>query len=78
MAGTAILIEVENGVVKETSLGVMTAAAGKNIYALVMGQEVSSIKETLCEYGLQISWRLRFSMGIWPTRILGPRPLQQP
>ena len=32
---TGILIEIENNAVKETSLGVMTAAAGHEIYALV-------------------------------------------
>ena len=48
---TGILIETENNTVKETSLGVMTAAAGQDIYALVMGGEPSAVKDRLAEYG---------------------------
>lgn len=51
MAKTGILIEVENNTVKETSLGVMTAAAGHEIHALVLGDDVSGFKDTLAEYG---------------------------
>ena len=51
MAGTGILIEIENNMVKEASLGVMTAAKGQEKYALVLGQEASSVKEKLGEYG---------------------------
>jgi len=51
MAKTGILIELENGAVKETSFGVMTAAAGQEIYALVMGDDASAVKDTLAEYG---------------------------
>lgn len=50
MGRIGILIEVENNAVKETSLGVMTAAAGQEIYALVLG-ETSSVKDKLAEYG---------------------------
>lgn len=51
MVKTGILIEIENSTVKETSLGVMTAAAGQDIHALVLSDDVSSIKEILAEYG---------------------------
>ncbi|MCF6248878.1 MAG: electron transfer flavoprotein subunit alpha/FixB family protein [Desulfobacula sp.] len=63
---TGVLIEIENGAVKETSLGVMTAAAGQDIYALILGRDASavnapsvnapsvnapSVKDKLAEYG---------------------------
>ncbi len=48
---TGILIEIENNAVKETSLGVMTAAAGHEIYALVLSDDVADLKDTLAEYG---------------------------
>jgi len=51
MTKTGILIEIENGLVKETSLGVMTAAAGSEIYALVMNGDASVAKDKLAEYG---------------------------
>jgi electron transfer flavoprotein alpha subunit len=51
MAKTGILIEIENNRVKETSLGVMTAAAGQEITALVLGQDAAVVKDTLAEYG---------------------------
>ncbi len=51
MTKTGILVEMENDVVKETSLGVMTAAAGSDIYALVMGGDASAAKDSLAEYG---------------------------
>ena len=51
MAGTGILIELENGTVKETSLGVMTAAADHDIHALILDEDVSAAKDTLAEYG---------------------------
>ena len=47
---TGVLIEVENNTVKETSLGVMTAAAGQDITALVLGN-ASAVKDKLAEYG---------------------------
>ena len=51
MAKAGILIEIENNAVKETSLGVMTAAAGQEIYALVLGHDASAVKTVLAEYG---------------------------
>ncbi|MCP4722382.1 MAG: electron transfer flavoprotein subunit alpha/FixB family protein, partial [Desulfobacteraceae bacterium] len=51
MAKTGVLIEIENSQVKETSLGVMTAAVGGEIFALVLGSEGSAVKEKLAEYG---------------------------
>ena len=51
MGRTGIVIEVENSAVKDTSLGVMTAAAGEEIYALVLGSETPSVKDKLAEYG---------------------------
>ena len=51
MNKTGILIEIENNRVKESSLGVMTAAAGHDIYALVLKDDVSALKDKLAEYG---------------------------
>ena len=51
MNKTGILIEIENNRVKESSLGVMTAAAGHEIYALVLKDDVSALKDKLAEYG---------------------------
>ncbi|RLC11785.1 MAG: hypothetical protein DRI57_18465, partial [Deltaproteobacteria bacterium] len=51
MAKTGILIETENNAVKETSLGVMTAASGSDIYALVMNADASAVRDRLAEYG---------------------------
>lgn len=51
MAKTGILIEVENNMVKETSLGIMTAAAGSEIHALVMDADTYALKDQLAEYG---------------------------
>ncbi|HKJ98107.1 MAG TPA: electron transfer flavoprotein subunit alpha/FixB family protein [Desulfotignum sp.] len=51
MASTGILIETENGAVKETSLGVMTAAAGQEIIALVTDADPAGLKDKLAEYG---------------------------
>jgi len=49
---TGILIEIENSLVKETSLGVMAAAAGGGeICALVLGNDASAVKDKLAEYG---------------------------
>ncbi|MCF6246792.1 MAG: electron transfer flavoprotein subunit alpha/FixB family protein [Desulfobacula sp.] len=49
---TGVLIEIENHQVKETSLGVLTAAAGQEIYALVPLDDASGLKEKLAEYGV--------------------------
>lgn len=51
MAKTGILIEIENSLVKETSLGVMAAAAGQEICALVLGGDAPAVKDKLAEYG---------------------------
>jgi electron transfer flavoprotein alpha subunit len=51
MARTGILIETENGAVKDTSLGVMTAAKGQEIIALVPGVDPADLKDKLAEYG---------------------------
>ena len=51
MSKTGIVIEIDNNRVKETSLGVMTAAAGSDIYALVFDRDVQAVKEILTEYG---------------------------
>jgi electron transfer flavoprotein alpha subunit len=48
---TGVLIETENNTVKETSLGVMTAAADQEITALVVGSDASVVKDKLAEYG---------------------------
>lgn len=51
MTRTGILVELENGAVKETTLGVMAAAQGGEIFALVAEGDASSVKETLAQYG---------------------------
>ncbi len=51
MSKTGIVIEIDNNRVKETSLGVMTAAAGSDIHALVFDQDVQAVKEILTKYG---------------------------
>ncbi len=48
---TGILIEIESNSIKETSLGVLTAAAGQDIFALVPLDDISAVKEKLTEYG---------------------------
>jgi len=51
MGKAGILIEIENNVVKETSFGVMSAAVGSEIYALVLDSDVQAVKEQLSKYG---------------------------
>lgn len=51
MSRTGIVIEMENGAVKETSLGVMTAAAGREVFALVLEDDASAAREKLAEFG---------------------------
>lgn len=51
MANTGVLIEMENGAVKKTSLGVLTAAAGQTVYALSLEPDAALVRETLEEYG---------------------------
>jgi electron transfer flavoprotein alpha subunit len=53
MVRTGILVETEDGTVKDTTLGVVTAAAGQEIYALVLEDNPSAIKGKLAEYGVQ-------------------------
>jgi len=52
MSNTGILIETENNTVKESSLGVLTAAAGKQIFAIAIDCDGSAIKDTLTQYGV--------------------------
>ena len=51
MSKTGVLVEIENNAVKETSLGVMSAAAGTDIYAIVMDADAGAVRETLAQYG---------------------------
>ncbi len=53
MTRTGILIETENGSVKNTTLGVITAAAGQEIYALVLEADPAAVQAKLAEYGVQ-------------------------
>jgi electron transfer flavoprotein alpha subunit len=63
MARTGILIETENGAVKETSLGVMTAGAGQEIIALVTDADLAGLKDKLAEYGAAKIVKLSASGG---------------
>ena len=63
MARTGILVETEKGSVKNTSLGVITAAAGQEIYALVLDDNPSDVKEKLSEYGVQTIVSIKASAG---------------
>lgn len=51
MARTGILIEIINDEVKDTSLGVLTAARGHEKFALVMDTDPAAVKDRLAEYG---------------------------
>ncbi len=51
MTRTGVLIEIENGTVKETSLGVMAAAAGRQIYALILESDAAAVQDTLARHG---------------------------
>jgi electron transfer flavoprotein alpha subunit len=51
MVRTGILIETVNNDVKDTSLGILTAAAGHEKYALVLATDPNGIKDKLAEYG---------------------------
>jgi len=51
MSKIGVLIEIENEEVKNTSLGVLTAAAGGEIYALVLDGDVAKIQDKLSLYG---------------------------
>jgi len=61
MARTGILVETEKGTVKDTSLGVITAAAGQEIYALVLDDNPIDVKEKLSEYGVQTIVSIKIS-----------------
>jgi len=63
MARTGVLVETENGTVKETSLGVITAAAGQEIYALVLDDNPADVREKLSEYGVQTIVCIKASNG---------------
>ena len=63
MARTGILIETENGAVKDTSLGVMTAAAGQEIIALVIDADPAGIQDRPAEYGAAKIIKLAASGG---------------
>ena len=63
MARTGIVVETEKGSVKNTSLGVITAAAGQEIYALVLDDNPSDMKEKLSEYGVQTIVGIKASAG---------------
>ncbi len=63
MARTGILIETENGMVKNTSLGVMTAAQGQEIIALVTDADPAGLKDKLAEYGAAKIVKLAASGG---------------
>jgi len=53
MARTGILIETQKGAVKDASLGVITAAAGQEIFALILDDNPLDFKDKLSEYGVQ-------------------------
>ena len=63
MARTGVLVETENGTVKETSLGVITAAAGQEIYALVLDDNPEDVNGKLSEYGVQTIVCIKASNG---------------
>ena len=51
MSKIGVLIEIDNGEVKNASLGVLTAAAGEEIHALVLNGDTVKIKDKLALYG---------------------------
>lgn len=51
MIKAGVLIEAVDGAVQESSLGVLNAAAGTEIYALIMDNDVRAAQEKLSEYG---------------------------
>ena len=63
MARTGILIEMEKGAVKHTNLGVITAAAGREIFAFVFDDNPSAIKDTLAEYGVNTIVNIKTGQG---------------
>lgn len=53
MSKTGVLIELDNIEVKDTTLGVLTAAQGEEIYALVLDNDAAKIKDKLALYGAE-------------------------
>ncbi|MDA3918765.1 MAG: electron transfer flavoprotein subunit alpha/FixB family protein [Deltaproteobacteria bacterium] len=53
MSKTGVLIEIDNIEVKDTTLGVLTAAAGEEIYALVLDNDAAKVKDKLALYGAE-------------------------
>ena len=51
MSKTGVLIEIDQGDIKDTSLGVLTAAAGEEIYALLVDSDAAAVKDKLESYG---------------------------
>lgn len=51
MSNTGVLIETENNVVKESSLGVMAAAEGTTLFALILDTDGAAVRDTLAAYG---------------------------
>ncbi len=51
MSNTGVLIEIDNGEVKNTSLEVLTAAAGEEIYAFVLDCNAENVNSKLALYG---------------------------
>lgn len=69
MAKTGILIEIENKAVKESSLGVMTAAAGGEIYALVTDADAAAVKDVLANYGADTIVDIQADLSASPERM---------
>ncbi len=53
MSKTGVLIEIDNSEVKDTTLGILTAAAGEEIYALVLDDDAAKVKDKLALYGAE-------------------------
>ncbi|MBW2660047.1 MAG: electron transfer flavoprotein subunit alpha/FixB family protein [Deltaproteobacteria bacterium] len=51
MGKVGVLIETENGTVKKSSLGVLAAAGGSEIYGLLLDGDAHALKEQLGRYG---------------------------
>lgn len=66
MSKAGIVIEMENGAVKETSLGVMTAARDQTIHALVMDNVAAAAKDILAEYGAAAIIRIKGDLSSSP------------
>ncbi len=51
MSKVGVVIETDKGVVKKSSLGVLTASAGSEIYALLLDGDAQLIQEQVAQYG---------------------------